>query len=349
MTITQPTRLAPVAPAAPTVPLIARHVRFTLRADSPIHLQEYSGSALRGALATALRATFCPQGRADQQDPLHQHFCPVCRLLSLENDGSINGDIRRPYALEPLPAEPTTLAAGQSFRFGLAVYGDDPVLLQFLLLTVGGMGALGLGRKQADGRRGRFTVIAIEAVNPLDDTTQVLMGPDERLVRDQWLPVTDTQINAAAARLAAELAAHDNRLQVDFLTPTRVMQNQHKWSRPDFFALCKLTVQRVLDLSTQFGDGRPTLQGEPVELKRDLYPFADQVQLVQDETRWWDVKGFSSRVEREQVLGGLVGRAVYYAPDWRPLLPWLLWGVSTHVGKNAVKGCGMIRLRPNQA
>ncbi len=332
--------------AAPTVPLTARHIRFTLRADSPIGLPDYSGSTLRGALATALRATFCPQGRANQQDPLHQHFCPVCRLLSLENDGSIEGDIRRPYALEPLPAEPTTLAAGQTFRFGLAIYGDDPLLLQFLLLTVGGMGAMGLGRKNADGRRGRFTVIAIEAVNPLDESTHLLMAPGERLVRDEWLTVTGGQINAAADRLANELAAHANRLQVDFLTPTRVMQNQHTWSRPDFFALCKLTVQRVLDLSTQFGGGRPTLQDRPVELKRDLYPFADQVQLLTDATRWWDVKGFSTRVEREQVLGGLVGHAVYYAPDWRPLLPWLLWGVSTHVGKNAVKGCGMIRLRP---
>lgn len=345
MMITLPALLEPVAP---TVPLTARHVRFTLRAESPIYLPAYSGSTLRGALATALRATFCPQGCADWHDPLHQQLCPVCRLLSLENDGSIQGDIRRPYALEPLPAEPTTIAAGQIFRFGLAVYGDDPLLLQFLLVTVGGMGAMGLGRKAADGRRGRFTVRQIETVNPLDGRAQVLMGPDERLVRDEWLLVTDAQINAAADRLAAALAAHDNRLQVDFLTPTRVMQNQHTWSRPDFFALGKLTVQRVLDLSVQFGGGRPTIQGAPVALKRDLYPFADQVQLVQDETRWWDVKGFSSRVEREQVLGGLVGHAVYYAPDWRPLLPWLLWGVSTHVGKNAVKGCGMIRLRPYQ-
>lgn len=330
----------------PDVPLTARHVRFTLRAKTPIHFQDYTGSALRGALASCLRATFCPQGRADQQDPIHQALCPVCRLLALENDGSITGDIRRPYALEPLPPGPTTIAPGELFHFGLAVYGDDPLLLQFLLLAVGGMGEGGIGRKDAAGRRGQFAVVQIEAVNPLANTALVIMGPGERLVRDQWLPVTTTQVNAAAADLAEQLAACDNCLQVDFLTPTRVTQNQHKWSQPDFFSFCKLTVQRVLDLSSQFGDGRPTFQGEAVELKRDLYPFADQVQLVRDATRWWDVKGFSSRLERPQVLGGLIGRAVYQAPDWRPLLPWLLWGTSTHVGKNAVKGCGMIRLQP---
>ena len=42
---------------------------------------------------------------------------------------------------------------------------------------------------------------------------------------------------------------------------------------------------------------------------------------------------------------GIVGTATYYAPDWRPLLPWLIWGQSTHVGKNVVKGCGIYQLQ----
>jgi len=37
-----------------------------------------------------------------------------------------------------------------------------------------------------------------------------------------------------------------------------------------------------------------------------------------------------------------MGQAIYRAPTsvWRPLLPWLVWGQFTHVGKNAVKGDG---------
>ena len=166
------------------------------------------------------------------------------------------------------------------------------------------------------------------------------------MVRNQWLPVTTAQVNQRAADLATRLAEYDQLLQIELLTPTRITQQEHTWSRPDFFSLSKLTAQRVLDLSSQFGGGRPTYQGEPVELKRDLYPSADQVTLVQNDTHWWDAKGFSSRLGRAQVLGGLVGRAVYQAPDWRLLLPWLLWGASVHAGKNAVKGCGMLRLQP---
>ncbi|MCB0097018.1 MAG: CRISPR system precrRNA processing endoribonuclease RAMP protein Cas6 [Caldilineaceae bacterium] len=327
------------------IPLTAHHLRFHGWARTPITFHDYTVSALRGALTSYLRAAFCPRGQQMQNDLLHQTLCPVCRLLSLENDGSIDGDIRRPYALEPLPEQPTQIEAGQPFSFGLAIYGEDELLIQFLLVAAGGMGELGVGRVQPDGARGRLEIVQIDVVNPLTGAAECVMAPGERQVRADWQSLGHAQVLARAEALAADLAAGDNLLQVDFLTPTRVMQNQHAWSKPDFFPLAKLIVQRVLDLSSQFGGGRPMLAGEPVALKRDIYPYADAVRLVANETRWWDVHGYSSRVGRKQVLGGLVGRAVYQTADWRPLLPWLLWATSTHVGKNAVKGCGMVRLR----
>lgn len=328
------------------IPLTARHFRITIQALSPIVFNDYTGSALRGALASALRAGFCPGSTETRDNPIHQQLCPVCRLLSLENDGSIDGDIRRPYALEPDPIAPATIAAGEEWHFDLAIYGDDPMLLQFLLVSIGGMGELGLGRKGQDGQRGRFDVEQIESIHPLTGERHTILAPGERFIRDEMLVVTHDGVMAAADALAAQLAAAGNRLTVRFLTPTRVMQNQQPWRTPDFFALSKLVTQRLLDLSTQYGGGRPTFGGSPFALRTDLYPHADRVQLLADETHWWDVKGFSSRVGREQVLGGLVGCATYHAPDWSPLLPWLLWGMSTHVGKNAVKGCGIYRLAP---
>lgn len=326
------------------IPLTARHFRFTIRAQTLIVLHDYTGSALRGALASALRATFCPGSRETRDEPLHQQLCPVCRLLSLENDGSIDGDLRRPYALEPHPAAASTIAPGRSWQFDLALYGEDRLLLQFLLLTVGGMGALGFGRKGADGRRGQFVVEQIESIHPLTGATTTILAPGEQSIRDEMLVVTHADVLAQTAQWVEHLAAADNQLTITFLTPTRVLHNQHTWRTPEFFPLAKLVTQRVMDLSTQYGAGRPTQHGEPFALKRDLYPGADAVRLIAHQSAWWDVKGFSSRVDRPQVLGGLVGWATYWAPDWRPLLPWLLWGMSTHVGKNAVKGCGIYRL-----
>lgn len=41
-------------------------------------------------------------------------------------------------------------------------------------------------------------------------------------------------------------------------------------------------------------------------------------------------------------MGGFVGTATYHAPleVWQPLLPWLIWGQGTQVGKDTVKGNG---------
>ena len=252
-------------------------------------------------------------------------------------------------------ARPATTAPatqpGQPFAFTVTLFGDRLAYLPYLALGAEGMGANGIGRKDERGRRGRFTVESITSANPLTNTTAILMKPGQRIVHAVTAPVNDAHVAQAAARLADRLADRDNRLTVNFATPTRLIKRQGKISAPEPFQLIKNAALRILDLSAQFGGGRPTarLQGngpaaQPLELKRDLFPHADAVVLLDDDTRWWDVSGYSGRLRQAQRLGGFIGRATYAAPDWRPLLPWLLWAAQVQVGKNTVKGCGVLEL-----
>jgi hypothetical protein len=80
--------------------------------------------------------------------------------------------------------------------------------------------------------------------------------------------------------------------------------------------------------------------------KDALLALADRVELVDDQTRWQELWSYSSRQGQRTPIGGLVGRAVYRAaPEvWQPLLPYLLWGSIIHVGRNAVKGDGIIAI-----
>jgi hypothetical protein len=350
------------APQMPrlAIPLTAHHIRFGVRADTEIVFQDFKGSALRGALVSVLRRTFCPEGGANSAaslDPLHQALCPICRLLSWEGDEEGGGDLRRSYAIEPPLGAQNRFAPGEAFDFGVALYGDSLAFFPYVALATGNMGKFGVGKKSvravAPGNfhlyeRGKFTVEQIEAVNPLSNERLTMMAPGEHTVRAATLPVTHEQVMAAVPYLLETLEAHDYQLSMELLTPLRLTQGDHIVKTPAFFPFFKQIVLRVLDLCAQYGGGRPTLADQPLELKRDLYPYADQVQLVDDQSRWWDVKGYSGRLDRQQMLGGLVGHARYRAADWRPLLPWLLWGMSTHVGKNIVKGCGIYRLRIGQ-
>lgn len=322
-----------------TIPLTAHHLRFTVRAATPITFHDFKGSALRGALAGYLKRTYCPEWRAEKTDPLHQALCPVCQLLSYELAPETGGDIRRPFALQPPVTAQNRFAPGETFDFGLTLFGQQLTYLPYLVLAVRASGEDGVGVAGADRQRGCFDLERIDAVNPLTGATQPMLTPGATTVQTATLPVTHEQVLAKAAALAQHLAEHDNRLALSFLTPLRLIQGEHTVKSPAFFPLLKSVVLRVLDLCAQHGGGRPD-----VVLKRDIYPAADAVTLVADATRWWDVAGYSGRLQREQQLGGLVGDAAYQSAQWTPLLPWLVWGEVVQVGKNVVKGCGVYRV-----
>lgn len=332
--------------ATPTlaIPLTAHHIRVTVEVTTPMLFHDFKGSALRGAFVSVLRRTFCPEWRAERTDTQHRALCPICQLLALENDESIAGDVRRPYALTPPPDRQNHYEPGEAFSFGLTLFGNSLAYLPYLILALGGMGEVGLGQKGANGKRGGFVVTQLDAINPFTGELLPMLAPGERMVHPETVPVTHEQVLAASDALADDLAANDNQLWVEFLTPMRLTPNHQRATKPDFFAFCKAAVLRLLDLSAQYGGGRPTIGGQALELKRDIYGHADGVTLVHDETQWWDLKGYSSRLEQAQVMGGLMGRVCYQAPDWRPLLPWLLWGMSAGVGRNIVKGCGIYQV-----
>ncbi len=328
---------------APPLALAVHHIRFMVRAETPILFHEYAGSALRGALAAALRTMQCPEAGRTGQDPLHASLCPVCRLIAAGQGEETAGDLRRPYGLRLPAAPPNEVAPGSGFSFDLALYGAAAAgiedALRGLLLAVRDMGRLGVGRRGEDGRRGRLAIAEIAAVHPLSGARRTLYAEGGRTIDLHTLPITAADVDEAAAALREQVAAAGGRLAVHFETPTRLTEGHSLVRTPAFFPLAKQATLRILDLAAQHGGGRPEFA-----LKRDLYPHADMVQLAEDQTRWWDLHGHSSRLGRPQPLGGFVGRAVYAAPAWSALLPWLVWGSVAGVGKNIVKGCGWYSL-----
>ncbi|MGB4801194.1 MAG: CRISPR system precrRNA processing endoribonuclease RAMP protein Cas6, partial [Anaerolineae bacterium] len=62
--------------------------------------------------------------------------------------------------------------------------------------------------------------------------------------------------------------------------------------------------------------------------------------LVGDQTQWVDLHSPSRQKHYATPIGGFTGQATYTSEHWEQLLPWLLWGQVTQVGKNTVKGNG---------
>jgi hypothetical protein len=128
-------------------------------------------------------------------------------------------------------------------------------------------------------------------------------------------------------------------LPIEFLTPTRLTDQQHLVKRPDFRVLFQRLMERLRALAQAYSD-------TPLDeaLRYRLVGLAGRVELVDDQTHWVELESYSTRLRRTTPLGGFVGRATYRADDWSPFLPWLIWGQFTHVGKDAVKGNGRYRI-----
>lgn len=308
------------------------HLRFTCQVETAIEMDVFKGSALRGAWQSHLRTLYCAQ--AEGADALHQSLCPVCFLLSRETG---SGDDRRPYAFEPPLSTRTRFEPGERFAFGISLFGQTVQFLPYLVLAVGQMGQhQGIGRFIHDGKRGAFRLVSIEERNPLTGERRALLEEGGQMVQMPAMPVTAGQVEQASRILAGRLEGKAAGLALRFLTPTRIVADQLLVHRPHFAPFFARLLDRVAALRCQFAGGEPLSQAD----KHDLLSRADRVELVWDETEWWDVQGRSTRLQRRQPLGGYVGRAIYRCDDWRPLLSWLLWGQSTQVGKNTVKGAG---------
>jgi hypothetical protein len=145
--------------------------------------------------------------------------------------------------------------------------------------------------------------------------------------------------------MLAELAEPGAVLTLTFLTPLRLIYDEHLVRRFGFASFYQRLLERLYGLAEQFSPS-PSAFRRP-ELIADverLLPLAEQVQVMRDRTAWWDVKGYSKRQESETHLGGLVGSVELACADWTPLLANLLWGQSVQIGKNVVKGGGWYEL-----
>lgn len=332
----------------------AHRLRFVAQVSRPIVLQDFPGSALRGALFRALIDGFCANRPALDHGgcpacPLFAS-CPVAYLAATLNPESDRGEnVPRPFTLEPplLASDasagmngglttPVVFDAGAPFEFGLTMFAHALQLFPYVVIAVGRMGEAGLGmRTGANGwRRGQFAVREIWADNGVTGGGQAVLQRGSNLVTMPDVPITHAQLAALPA------PPPGTPVSVSFLTPLRLKHNgQVVHDAPPFRALFQRLMERVSSLAQTFSD-TPL----DADLRYRLVGLSNSVRTVEARTRWVHLEAYSGRQKGHTSISGIVGQVVYAADDWAPLWPWLKWGEMTHVGKNAVKGEGMIQV-----
>lgn len=320
-------------------------LRVHCTAQTPIRLNEHKGSAIRGALFDALRGSahpraawsgFCANKVASTcVDCPVNAVCPVMKLVSTLDEEGVHGhQAPRPYVINP-PLDPTmtTYGPGEQLSFDLLLVGSADELLPYVVLALDRLAYEGLGAFVPNGegrpRRGTAQVTRIDAVHPLTGENSPVLRSDSRRVKVPSLPITHADVLSVADRLPPS-----GDLRLYFIAPVRLIENRQLVAVPHFRPLFHRLLERIKSLVENFSD-----DSVPYEI-RELRDRTSEVDLVENHATWLDLRGFSTRLRREQMLGGLVGWATYRCDDWRPFLPWLVWGTLLHAGKNAVKGDG---------
>jgi hypothetical protein len=293
---------------------------FTIEMAHEIDLGANVGSTLRGALYETLTAMYDTGVEAQSRHDLDSN--PVSWLMRLKDDEVGGGhEPARPIAIRP------TLTRGERQAvFGISFIGRGREAIPLVLSAVEGMGGIGMGRN-----RRRFRLLRVESVDPISHQPTLLWEEGQAA----FAALPEPPGADAYTRFAALLDAQ--RLEVEFLTPTRIVAEERLCKQPVF----RHWVQRLLERVRRVSE----LYSEPVWIPfRELLPLVAGVTLMKDETRWQEMWSYSRRDGTDKPTSGFVGNASYEG-ELAPLLPYLILGQTLQIGKNVVKGCGWYQLQ----
>lgn len=324
---------------AATQEFSAQRLEFRCEVVSPVVLNEHKGSALRGVLFNSLRKVGCSRQELQTCKPCPLvEVCPVSFLLApVDESGLRGGDVPRPFTIQPPVGTGNLFKPGDDFNFGITLFASSVNFLPYLVVALQQLEREGLGAKSehAPGRwqRGTLRVREIVALNPLSGKEQTLFKVGERRVQTPNLAVTAGQV----AEQVGPGSEAIRKLRFTFHTPTRLVTNGKPLTYPHFPTLVQRLVERLSSLSKEYG-------GAELDLDyKGLMEEAEAVLMPESRVEWAEVRSYSRRQNQDISLGGFVGQATFVGRV-KHLLPLLIWGQLTHVGKDSTKGNGWYSL-----
>lgn len=300
------------------------HCQFT----TPAVMPEFKGSTLRGAFGHALKTVVCALRRRQCSDCLLTATCAYDFIFEVDKVRTESGAGAARIAARPHPfvlAPPLTpqrhYAVGQTFDFGLTLFGRANDYLPHLVYAVERMAEAGLGQGAREGQ-GAFRLLAMRSgTNTIYDGEGKTIAPQppERL------------------QLAAPPPGPIPTLTIRLLTPLRLKHHNHLQAELPFHLLIRAVLRRISTLAAAYGDGEPNLD------YRGLTRRAEQVAIRKSDCRWLDLRRYSNRQQSGMLIGGVLG-SVTYEGELAEFLPLLRYCEQTHLGKQTAFGLGRIEV-----
>lgn len=289
-------------------------------------LPEFKGSTFRGAFGWALKGVSCSMTSRECVSCLLRTRCLYPTMFEPQSGSSTQGTVQHPYCISPPLERKRHYARGEVFDFSLLLFGAVNNYLPYFIYAFEKMGYSGVGRGE-EGPRARFVIHSMK----MND--QILYdGQEQRLLTDPkpWELEYDN--------LPGFSATPAQSVDVSWLTPLRIKYDNRLTDALPFHVLVRSLLRRVSGLFSSFGQGEPDLDYS------GLVQRSQDVSIRHSRLQWLDNRRFSSRQDREMLIGGLTGR-IEYEGEIQEFLPLLELGSILRVGKQTTFGLGQMEYR----
>jgi len=299
--------------------LLVNRYQFKFKVLTPMHLNFYSGSMLRGAFGHALRYVSCMTKMPECKPcPLYR-TCPYPLVFEtpppLAHELQNFSQIPSPYVIEPPPLGAKDYQEGEVLTFSMVLIGQ--AIQQLPLVIYAWQRALdrGVGKM-----RSRAELI------------EVVSEPNQGNEQSIYRPEYDETITPHTPKLLAPVTITD-QIELSFITPLRIQKQGKTLSHQMTARDLMMSLVRRYFLLAEFHT-----ESYQAPNYRELSMQAESLQ-INTQLRWRDWTRYSNRQHQAMSLGGVLGKIVLKG-DLAPFSKILNIGQWIHAGNKTSFGMG---------
>ncbi|MEW6617931.1 MAG: CRISPR system precrRNA processing endoribonuclease RAMP protein Cas6 [bacterium] len=301
-------------------------VMLNLKALEPIILPSYKGSTLRGGFGTAFKRVVCAIKDKECPDCLLKEKCVYSYIF--ETPPPKDTKIMRkytsaphPFVIEPPEEKRIGYKPGDEINFSLILIGKAIDYLPYFIYTFQELGKIGIGKD-----RGKFELeqVACDGETIYDSKDKTLKS------------ITPSTLSVGFDNTYDPFTLET--LTLNFLTPTRILYDNHLTIELNFEILLRQLLRRISLLYYFHCNGDPS----EWDFRRIIYK-SKQVKTIKRMLDWYDWERYSARQDTRMKLGGFVGE-ITFEGNIEPFIPLIKAGEVLHIGKGTSFGLGRYKV-----
>ena len=305
---------------------------FNLMALEPIILPPYKGSTLRGGFGYAFKRVVCAIRDRECPDCLLKEKCVYSYVFETPppSDTKIMRKYKsapHPFIIEPPSERQRVYKQNDEINFGLTLIGRAIDYLPYFIYTFDELGKIGIGKGRA---KYELQEVTSDGKTIYDKGTKTLKSFDP-----SSLSLT---VNNPTLAKGGEGGFYSTQLTLNFLTPTRILYNNHLTLDLEFHILIRNLLRR-LSLLYYFH-----CNGDSSEWDfKGIIEQSKEIKVKEKNLRWYDWERYSGRQETRIKMGGFVGN-ITFEGTVEPFMPLIKAGEVLHVGKGTGLGLGKYKI-----